>query len=465
MVSTTLRKYLPLVGAICLLVFYSLSPGQETGNDGVADDEKLLRAADVPVEGKGLLDFLRGQVPTAGDQKEVETLFRQLDSASFKVRQAASIGLIAMGPKMVPVLKRLLQTGPPLEVRRRAEGCLLAVHKKYSPAVTAAAVRLVKARKPDGACAALLEFAPFAPDDMVAEEVLEAVTVVGVVEKKVEPVLERALRDPQVRRREIAALLVGRFGTPAQRKAVGELLDDKDLAVRFRAAQGLIGAGTREALPVLVESLRQGPEGLAELAEEILLQAAGTTAPKIRFAAERPERDKCHQAWKQWLQAHQANVDLSKVDIGMSAANTTVRAREAVRQMLDLSLKPDPEKLRALTELPFYMAGQQVITSRKEWDDHLKKTQNTKLPEGLKLKFQTGKVQKVTEYLEKAGPQEKEFLGKYPRSQVRVVLTSLEIDFMGQKGMSTTIKVFVRVHGARARIIGTGPPDQPTIKK
>jgi HEAT repeat protein len=464
MFSTTLRKYLPIVGAICLLAFHALSRGQETANDGIADDEKLLRAADVPVDGKDLLDYLRGQVPTAGDEKEIEALFRQLDSASFKERQRASMGLIAMGPKMVPVLKRLLQAGPPLEVRRRAEGCMAAVHKKFSPAVTAAAVRLAKARKPDNACATLLEFAPFAPDDMVAEEVLEALTAVAMVKKEVEPVLEKALRDPQAKRREIAALLVGRFGTPAQRKEVGPLLDDKEAAVRFRAAQGLIGAGSREALPVLVDCLRQGPEVLAELAEEILLQAAGITAPKIRFSAEGAQRDKCHQAWKQWLKAHQAKVDLSKVDVGMPAANATVRAREVVRQLLDMSLKPDPEKLRAMTELPFYMADQGILTTRKEWDDHFKKNQNQKLPDNIKLQLKAGKVQTVTEYLEKARPQEKDFLAKYPRSQVRVVFASLDIDFMGNK-VSTTIKVFVRVHGARARVIGTGPPDNPTIKK
>ncbi len=405
-------------------------------------------------------------MPTAEDEKEIEALFRQLDSASFKERQRASTGLIALGPRMVPVVKRLMQSGPPLEVRRRAEACILAVQKKFSPALTAAAVRLVKVRKPAGASAALLEFAPFAPDDLVAEEVLDSLTTLGIVNKQVEPALVVALRDPQAKRREIAALLVGGFGTPAQRKIVAKLLDDKDLAVRFRAAQGLIGAGTRAALPVLVDSLRRGPEELAELAEDILLQLAGTTAPKIRFAAEGSNRDQCHQAWKEWLKGHQTKIDLSKVDVGLPAGNPSFRAREVVRQMLDMTkLKAaDPEKIRRLTELPYYVSGIMVLNTRKEWDDFIKKQQDQKLPDGIKLKFTTDKVLTLTEYLEKANPKEKDFLAKVPRSQVRVVRALLEIDLMGNQ-VKTAVSIFVRVHGARARIFGTAPPETPMVKQ
>lgn len=460
-------KHMVVVALVVLPLFWVLAVAQESATDGVADDEKLLRTAGVPVDGKGLLGFLKRQVPTAGDEKEAEAFFRQLDSASFKERQRASQGLIALGPKMVPVLQRLLQPGPSLEVRRRAEACILAVQKKYSPEVTAAAVRLVKVRKPADACAALLEFAPFAPDALVAEEVLDTLTTVGIVNKQAEPALQRALRDPHAKRRDFAAVLVGRYGTPDQRKIVGTLLDDKDFAVRFRAAQGLVGAGTREALPVLVDCLRQGPKSLAEQAEEILIEAAGKTAPKIRFAAEGPAREKCHEAWKGWLKENQAKVDLSKLEAGLPAGNPNLRARGVVQDMFDMALKKkvmDTETTRRLTELPYYVSGLSVINTRKEWDDFIQKQQGQKLPDGLKLTFTSEKVLTVTQYLAKADAKEKEFLSRYPRSQMRVVEALLEINFMGNR-IKSKVSVFVRVRGARARIVGTGHPDAPMINK
>ena len=461
--SANLRNFLFMAGLVFL--FRVPANGQESAKDAIAEDEKLLQSVKVPVDGKGLLDFLHRQVPTAKDEKEVEALFRQLDSNSFKDRQQASTALIAMGPKIVPLLKRLLQPGVALEVRRRAEGCILAVQKIASPTVAAAAVRLLKVRKPAKACAGLLEFAPYAPDELVADEVLDALATVGIVKDQADPVLIAALRDQQTLRRQFAALLVGRFGNQDQRKTVAALLDDRDSAVRFRAAQGLVGAGNSDALPILVESLRQAPETLAEHAEEILRQIAGATAPKIRFAAEGRGRDSCHKAWKDWLKVHQSKIDLTKVDVGFPSGNASLRARDVVRQFFEIALKPDPEKLRRLTELPFRMSGQGIITTRKEWDDNLKKQENQKLPDGIKLKFTTGKVLTLPEYLGKAKPGEKEFLEKFPRSQVRVVVVSLAIEFMGQKPPPLTVGVFVRVNGTRARIIGTGEPDAPMMKK
>ena len=458
---STKLKYVTFAAVAFLVAAQPPSSGQEYTKKDIEEDERLLGNAKVPTDGKALFDFLHRQVPTAQDEKEVEALYRRLDSNSFKERQQASIELIALGPKIVPVLKRLIQPGPPLEVRRRAEACMLAVQKHSSPAVTAAAVRLLQFRNPAGACAALLEFAPFAADELVADEVLDTLATIGLVNKKVEPALETALRDAHATRRQLAALLVGRFGSPEQRKAVAVLLDDKDTSVRFRAAQGLIGAGAREALPVLVDCLRQAPDALAEQAEDMLRQIAGVTAPKIRFASDAPAREKCQEVWKIWLKQHQTKIDLTKVDIGLPSGNPNLRAREVVRQMIDLGLKPDTEKLDRLTEIPFYMGGQGIITTRKEWDEHMKKQQNQKLPDGIKLKITPGKVLTLAEYLENAKPAEKDFLQKYPRAQVRVVLASLEIEFNGQNKVVASLGVFVRVRGARARIFGTVPETRP----
>jgi HEAT repeat protein len=433
---------------------------QDAPVEAIAEDEKVLKSAKVPVDGKGLLAYLHAQVPKAEDEKQVADLFKRLDSDAFKDRQEASAALIAMGSRIVPLLRRHLQAPSSLEVRRRAETCLVALEKESTAGVAAAVIRLLKTRNPAGACAALLEYAPFAADEACAEEVLDTLYALGVVKGKVDPTLEAALRDPDATRRALSAVLVGRFGTPEQRKAVGALLDDKVAAVRFRAAQGLLGAGVRDALPVLVDSLRQAPLNLAERAEEILLQAAAATAPKVALTSDAAARAKCHQAWTAWLKEHQAKVDLSKADVGLPLGNPNFRAREVARQFLDTAFKPNADKVHRLTELPFNLAGQKVINTRAEWDAHLKQGQQDQ-PANMKFKLDLGKVMTLTEYLPKAPAQEKAFLQKCAPSEVRVVLVNVGIEEAAanvQTKITFTMAFFIRINGARARIFGIGTP-------
>ena len=62
---------------------------------------------------------------------------------------------------------------------------------------------------------------------------------------KLDGLLVKALADKEPVRRAIAALVVGQFGTDAERKEVQKLLTDANLHVRFRAAQGLLAAYDR----------------------------------------------------------------------------------------------------------------------------------------------------------------------------------------------------------------------------
>src|SRR5205823_4689066 len=137
------------------------------------EDEKLLANHKIGVETAALLDYLRWLTPGKGDEKEAEALFKQLGSSKFPEREKATADLTAMGPKVIPTLKRLLP-GPTLEVRMRAERCIKVLEEKSSAMLSAAAARLLKARRSD-AVPVLLEFAAYAPDEAVAEEVLDAV--------------------------------------------------------------------------------------------------------------------------------------------------------------------------------------------------------------------------------------------------------------------------------------------------
>jgi hypothetical protein len=432
----------------------------------IQDDEKLLKDAKVSTKTKDLLDFLRSLTPNAGDEKAVLAHCKELGSEKFQEREKATVALIAFGPKIIPLLKQSLP-GTPLEVRMRIERCIKALEAK-SPAVLASAgVRLVKVRAPTGAVAALLEFAPHAQDEFVAEEILDAVYTLGAAKGKLDAALDTALKDAQPARRAIAAVLLGRFGNDGQRMFVVALLNDKDTEVRLRAAQGLLAKGERTALPVLVEILKQAPYGLAERAEEILVQAAGPTAPKAALGTEEAARKKCYEAWREWLPVHMKDVNLAKLDIGFPLPNAEFRAREAARQMVEIILKPKEAtaaKVARLTEVPFYLFGALTINTRQEWEDHLKRDNGGQ--ENVQFKCRIVKIEPLTDYLSKANPKDKDFLVKFSAAEVRVAHLALDIDVnMQNPTVILNIPVFVRVSGARGRIFGFGEPQQPFVGK
>jgi HEAT repeat protein len=247
----------------------------------IKDDEKLLQDAKMAIDGKALVAQLRSLIPVAGDENKVVKLFQKLGSENFREREQAAKTLIEYGPLAIPILQRLMPSAP-LEVRLRAENCLKALEARSPVALAAAVVRLLKVRAPAEAVTVLLEYAPYAPE---ADELLDTVYTLAITNGKVHPAIASALKDGLPTRRAIAAVLLGRFGNAEQRAQVAALLEDKDPGVRFRAAQGLVASGNRNALPALVQTLAQESEPLAEFAEEILIQVAGKSAPKDAFGS------------------------------------------------------------------------------------------------------------------------------------------------------------------------------------
>jgi hypothetical protein len=62
----------------------------------------------------------------AADAGLVERLVKQLGADAFAQRQAATAELERLGAGAIPVLRKVLDAGPDLEVRRRAEGVIAA---------------------------------------------------------------------------------------------------------------------------------------------------------------------------------------------------------------------------------------------------------------------------------------------------------------------------------------------------
>ena len=416
--------------------------------DTTADDEKLLAGAGVKTDGPALLAFFKKRVPDADAARKAETLVEQLGSPTFKVRQKASEGLIALGPPARPALLAVLK-GKELEVRRRAEECLAAIDRTASPELEGAAVRLLRARQPAGACAALLAYLPSAVDATVREEVLAVLLALGVPGGKADPALVAALADKDAGRRAAAALVLGAGGTEAQRAKVRALLDDKAPLVRLRAAQGLLAARDKKALPALLPLVSEAPPEVAELAHDVLSGLAGEKAPDISLGGDAAARKKCRAAWETWWKEHGKGLDLAKADVGLPGVGGNQRARAVTMQFINALLKGDMDAVYKTVDFPLSFAGVFVFKTRQEFEMMLGPAFKN-MPQRPKVDFTPPRVIDLNAFLRTpAGAKMKDFLAQHKGAQLRAVsLTGT------QMGRTETAIFLVRLRGGQARVIG-----------
>jgi hypothetical protein len=308
-------------------IFSIFASGRSPGADEMIDaDEKYLQQARVGIDGASLLEFFRARSLTDRDRQELEAMILRLGSARFTQREQASLKLTAYGPPALPFLREALKNPDP-EVARRAMFIIEEIERGPGPSLPAAATRLLAARKPAGAVKALLTYLPFNDDDAVEDEIVAALGGLGYRNGMIDPALSAALPDPQPARRSAAAYVLGRVGDPEQRATVHKLLADSDPKVRLRAAQGLIAARDRSAVPVLVALLTDAPLTLCWQAEEQLFRIAGEKAPLVSVGDGAADaRKKSRDAWAAWWRDQGAQVDLSLVEDRQRQLGLTVIA-------------------------------------------------------------------------------------------------------------------------------------------
>jgi hypothetical protein len=418
----------------------------------IATDIALLKEAGVRTDGPALLEYLRQQTLKDGERDNIAAILQRLDDKSFQKREKAVADMIGQGPKALPVI-RAATVGATLEMRMRIERCIKELEKN-SPAQTAgAAVRLLKHHKPPGASAVLLAYVTSAPDESVEEEVLAVLPAVGVSGGQPDPLFQPALTDSAPVKRAAAVLVLGRFGSRNQRALVHLLLDDPHPAVRLRAAQGLLLGRDHSAIPALIGLLVKSPLPIAEQAEDMLTEVAGATAPAVALGETADARTKCYQAWRDWWQLQQTKITLARMDLDpLANSDGTSKARQVARQFIIAVFKNEKAVIRKTSELPFVIDGRERIETREAWDNLL--AQVGQDPQTQQTKFTVQKVISLDEYAKTGQPAERPFLEKMKKMSVRVVVGLLVEGGQRQEPLS----MFVRVTGARARVIGIGSP-------
>lgn len=441
-----MKRFISMLAVLaCLGAAHAQPPADEA-----AADELLLKSVKVATDGPGLLAFFRKRLVSDADQQRVALLVKQLGDNSFPAREKATADLTAIGPPALPALRRALNDED-AEVVRRAKECITAIDKAGGPEVEAAALRLLKLRRPEGALAVLLDYAPAVTDPAAEEELLSGLLVIGVKEGKTDSELVKALKDRRPALRAAAALVLGRSGTPEQREAVRPLLADAEPKVRLRAAQGLIAGKDKSGLPALLPLLSDAPPEVARQAEDMLGWVAGDKGPKVPLGEGDAARKRCRAAWEGWWKANEDKLDLAKANADLPWLHPSQRARAAAVEFVNAMLKPDPAAVKRLTDCPFCLMGVQTFQTREELDKFVGDT----LVRGPRPKatFKTGKVLSGDEYLKQADGPFKDFVAGLPRGEVRAVF--LDVEVAGEK-QTQRMAIVVRLGGGRARVVGIG---------
>jgi HEAT repeat protein len=302
-------RWLALLGVVGTLALPAKAQPDEI-RERAEPDIDFLRKAGVPTDGAGLLVYLRRRADKDADVRDLAQLIRQLGSSRFREREQAARKLIDLGPAALPGLRRALQ-GKDADTARRAQDCIEAIARDCDPALVAATVRVLARLQPEGTAEALLRYLPYAPDEDVSEEIWFALDALAAHWRQAPPVVAKALGEALPARRAAAAYLLGRWGERRQRTAVRPLLTDAQGEVRLRAAQGLLGAKDKEAVPALVALLGDPSVEVAWQAEEMLRWVAGEDAPQATLGAASPQvRRQCTRAWEAWWRKCGGTLDL-----------------------------------------------------------------------------------------------------------------------------------------------------------
>lgn len=308
--------------ATSLLVLGVLVFGRCSGADAdtVTSDEQMLRAANLLTDGPALLGFFRKHTLTDADRERIQLLIKQLGDRAFRAREKAGGDLVDLGPKTIPLLRPALKS-PDREVARRAADCISRLENggkntavATSPDLLTAAARLLAVRKPAGTAEVLLEYLPFADQEVVIEEIQTALSAVAVREGKPEPVLLRSLTAVEPLRRGLAGAALARASTAEHRTAVRKLLQDTVPVVRLRVGLALAAARDKEAVPALINLLGQLPPEQAWPVEDLLRRLAEDRAPAAPLGTDPDARTKCRDAWVAWWRDRGAGIDLAVLE-------------------------------------------------------------------------------------------------------------------------------------------------------
>ncbi len=271
-------------------------------------DEKILREHQLSTAPADLLNFFRRRTPGPDVIRRFDELLARCASDAYAERAQAAEELAAMGPVIRPLLVRVLGQPPAdREVMHRAAILLRGLPAERDDSVALAAARVLARQKADGALVVLLDYAPYAPDELVRQELQLAINDLAGTDGEL---LRAAVRGDDPLRRAAAGEALARGGA-AGKALARPLLRDPSPRVRLPIGLALAELGEADAVPVLIELLAVLPPDLAWSAQELLLRLPDDDALALLPVLGGPlPPDKVGADWARWWEKNQARVDL-----------------------------------------------------------------------------------------------------------------------------------------------------------
>src|SRR5262249_51522615 len=147
--------------------------GRAEDKDNVLADELRLKAAFLPTDGPGLVNFLRVRARGEASKDTLAKLVERLSDESVAVRHKAAGELVAIGPPRGAVPR----AAPPPDAAG-GPGGRPQPREPAPPGLPGSATGLRAPRRPLGTAQALLAYLPHAENDSVMEEAKAA--LIGV---------------------------------------------------------------------------------------------------------------------------------------------------------------------------------------------------------------------------------------------------------------------------------------------
>jgi hypothetical protein len=311
-------------------------PGKDKGKDKdkeavfdqAAQDERMLRDAKLPVDAASLLQYFRDRTYKEVDPNKVAKLIEQLGDVKFAVREQAHGELLQLGNSVLPALKAAANH-PDQETRDRIAELRKSIEERADPTIQAATARLIGARKPAGAADVLLNYLPFAADDMVVEDICAALQKVAVRDGKVEKAVVEALGDKLPIKRAAAGAAVVAGNAKDHLEAARSLLKDTVATVRLRVGMAFVHQRDKTAVQTLIDCLKELGADKMWPAEDLLGRIAGDKSPQVALGNDEASRLKCYTAWNDWWKNNEKAIDLAKVDFSNAQQGFTLLVYQA----------------------------------------------------------------------------------------------------------------------------------------
>jgi HEAT repeat protein len=257
-----------------------------------------------------LVGLFRGITHSEEDYLRWQEVLGKLNAGEADLRDKAVAELVAIGPRVLPLVRRLAVVGNPRERTLAAQAVATLERSGAARKIPECAPRLLALRRPANSVQVLLDALPWVDSPLVEQQIRDVLSVIALEDGKPAPGLRERLGSKLAVVRGAAASTLARVGGSADLGKVRDLLTDPDLVVRFHAAVGLAQRGERLAVPVLIELLATLPLERASEVEDFLIELAPDKAPVVSVGLTPEERTRCRETWAAWWRDNAGKVVL-----------------------------------------------------------------------------------------------------------------------------------------------------------